>query len=171
LGVDMDANLCLDVTTGGSFTHKIMMEQVEFLEHFIDKHFSSIIRTKSLQVKVMSSVEESSPVESKPIPSLDSTCEPSPKPRTPKERLIHPSEFPIKFEDYGNTSKISRHEKHIKEVSPKVEPSKEWLMEVKHSFEAIRILSPSTTVPCSLRVTVVEALCNPIVGIVSCQNS
>jgi hypothetical protein len=85
----------------------------------------------------MLSVKESSPVESKPIPSLDSTHEPSPKPRTLKERLIHPSEFPVKFKDYGNTSKISQHEKRTKEVSSKVEPSKEWLMEVKHSFKAI----------------------------------
>jgi hypothetical protein len=48
LGIDMGANLCLDVTTGGCFTHKTMMEQVEFLEHFIDKHSSSFITTKSL---------------------------------------------------------------------------------------------------------------------------
>ena len=98
----------------------------------------------------MSSVEESSLVESKPIPSLDSTREPSPEPQTPKERLIHPSEFLIEFEDYGNTSKYLWHEKHIKEVSPKAEPSKELLIEVKRSSEAILILSPSTTIPCSL---------------------
>jgi hypothetical protein len=67
-----------------------MMEQVEFLEHFIDEHSSSIIRTKYLQAKVTSSVEESSPVESKPLASLDSTYEPSPKPQTPKERVMHP---------------------------------------------------------------------------------
>ena len=85
----------------------------------------------------MLSVEESSLVESKPIPSLDSTDEPSPEPRTPKEGVLHPSEFPIKFEDYGNTSKLSWHEKHTKEVSPRAELSKEWLMEVKRSSEAI----------------------------------
>ena len=85
----------------------------------------------------MSSVEVSSLVESKPIPSLDSNYEPSPEPRTPKERVLHPSEFPIKLEDYGNTSKLSWHEEHTKEVSPIVEPSKEWLTEVKRSFEAI----------------------------------
>jgi hypothetical protein len=44
-----------------------------------------------------------------------------------------------------------------------VEPSKEWLMEVKRSSEAIQILSPSTTIPCSLRGTIVEALHNPTV--------
>jgi hypothetical protein len=36
-------------------------------------------------------------------------------------------------------------------------------MEVKHSFEAIQILSPSTTMPCSLRGTVIEALHKPTV--------
>ena len=101
----------------------------------------------------MFGVEESSSVESKPLASLDSTYEPSPKPRTPKERLGHPSVFPIKFEDYGNTSKVSQHEKHTHppEVSPRAELSKEWLMEVKCSSEAIHILLPSMTIPCSLR--------------------
>ena len=36
-------------------------------------------------------------------------------------------------------------------------------MEVKHSFEAIRIVSPSMTMPYSLRGTIVEALHNPMV--------
>ena len=47
-GLDIDADLCLDVTVGGRFTHKSMMEQIEFLEQFIAKHASSIIRTKPL---------------------------------------------------------------------------------------------------------------------------
>ena len=51
-----------------------------------------------------------------------------------------------------------------KEDSPMVNPSKEWLMEVKHSSEAIQILSPSTAMPCSLRGTNIEALHNPTVG-------
>jgi hypothetical protein len=75
-------------------------------------------------------------------------------------------EFPIKFKDYGNTSKLLRHEKFthpLKEVSPRVNLSKEWLMEVKRSSKAIWILSPSMTMPCSLRGTVVEALHNPMV--------
>ena len=76
--------------------------------------------------------------------------------------MLHPSEVPIKFEDYGNTSKHFWHNTH-EEASPKVEPSKEWLMEVKHYSEAIWILSPSTTIPCSLRGTVAKALHNPTV--------
>jgi hypothetical protein len=101
---------------GGHFTHKTMMEQVEFLEHFIAKHTSSVINPRMLQAKVMLSVEESSFVESNHIPSIGSTYEPPPKPRTPKETMLHPSYFPIEFEDYSNTSKISQHEKHTKEV-------------------------------------------------------
>ena len=115
----------------------------------------------------MPSVEESSLVESKHVPSLDSTNEPSPEPRTPKERVIYPSEFPIKFRDFGNTSKYFGHVKLTcpsEEVTPKIEPSKEWLLEVKHSSKAIWILSPSTTMPCSLRGTVVEPMYNPTVG-------
>ena len=113
----------------------------------------------------MLSVEESSLVKSKPIPSLDSTHEPSPEPRTPKEKLIHPSEFPIKFEDYSDTSKLLRHEKlthPLEEVSSKI-PPKEWLMEVKRSSKANQILSSSMTMLCSLRVTTKEALHNPTV--------
>ena len=47
--------------------------------------------------------------------------------------------------------------------SPKVEPSKKWLMEVKRSSKAIRILSPYTTIPCSFRGTTIEALHNSMV--------
>ena len=46
---------------------------------------------------------------------------------------------------------------------PKVEPLKEWLMEVKRSSKAIRILSPYTTIPCSFRGTTIEALHNSMV--------
>jgi hypothetical protein len=56
-----------------------MTEQVEFLEHFIAIHTSSIIKTKLLQARVMLSVEESSLVESKLAASLGSTYEPPPE--------------------------------------------------------------------------------------------
>jgi len=80
--------------------------------------------------------------------------------------VIYPLEFRIEFKDFSNISKYFGHEKLSRpseEVSPKIEPSKEWLLEVKHSSEAIQILSPSTTIPCSLRGTNIEALYNPIV--------
>jgi hypothetical protein len=116
-GLDINADLCLDMATGGWFTHKPMMEQVKFLENFLKGQTSSVMETRTLQAKVISSVEESSCVETKHMPSLGSTHQPSPKPRTLKERVIHLSEFPIKFEDYDNTSKLSQHEKHTKKFT------------------------------------------------------
>ena len=110
----------------------------------------------------MSSIEKSSSAESKPVASLDLTHEPSLEPWTPKERILHPLEFLIKFKDYGNTSKHFWH--NPLEASPKVEPSKEWLMEVKRSSESIQILSPSMAMPCSLRGTNIKAIHNPTIG-------
>jgi hypothetical protein len=55
-----------------------------------------------------------------------------------------------------------RHEKltlTYEKVSPKAKPSKEWLMASK----AIQILSPSMTMPYSLRGTHIDALHNPMV--------
>ena len=103
----IEAALYLDMTIGGSFTHKTTMEQKKVLVHILEKHASSIVEPKPLQKKGMSSFEEPSSAESKLVPSLDSTVEPSPEPRTSKKRVIHPSEFAIKFEDYGNTLKYS----------------------------------------------------------------
>ena len=108
------------------------MEQVKFLENFLESYTSPVMRNRTLQAKVMSSVEESSLVESKTVASLDSIYKASPEPWTPTETLINPSEFPIEFEDYGNTSKHFWHNPQD-EVSFKVELLKEWLMEVKHS--------------------------------------
>jgi hypothetical protein len=119
-GLDI-ADLFIDMTARGKFTHKTMMEQVEYLESFIVKHTSFVIRTKPFQTTVMSSVGESSSVETKHIPSLSLTYEPPPKPRTLKERVINPLEFPINFKKYGRTSSLSWHEENIflsKEVAP-----------------------------------------------------
>jgi len=85
LGIDMHADLCLDVTAEGRFTHKPMTEQVKFLENFLESYTSPVMRNGTLQAKILSSVEESSSVKSKPVASLDSIYEPSPEPRTPKE--------------------------------------------------------------------------------------
>ena len=80
LGIDTHADLCLDMTVGGHFTHIPMAQQVKFLKNFLESHTSSVIRTSTLQPKVMSSFEELSSAESKLVPSLDSTDEPSPEP-------------------------------------------------------------------------------------------
>ena len=48
LGIDMHVDLCLDATTGCRFTHKPMMEQVKFLENFLECHTSSVIWNSTL---------------------------------------------------------------------------------------------------------------------------
>jgi hypothetical protein len=161
--LDIKATLYLDMTPRVSFIHKTTTEQKKVLDHILEKHASPVIKPNPLLKKGMSSFEELSSAESLPLPSLDLTVEPSPEPETPKEGVIHPSKFPIEFEDYGRTSNLPWHEENTflsKEVSPNVEPSKEWLMEVKCSSEAIQILSPSMTMSCSLRGTSIEALHN-----------
>jgi len=43
-GLDMESNLCLDMTVGGRFAHKTMTEEVTFLKRLIDSHTSSVIK-------------------------------------------------------------------------------------------------------------------------------
>ena len=50
-GLDIDADLCLDVTAGGWFTNKPMTEQVKFLENFLKRHASFVMETRTLQQK------------------------------------------------------------------------------------------------------------------------
>jgi hypothetical protein len=167
----------LDITTGGSFAYKTPMEGKKILDHILEKHTSSIVVPKPLQEKAMSYFEDSSSVESNPIssPSIDSSIKPSPEPRAPdKGVVLYPSDFPIKFDDFGNTSNSSWDKKattpslsHPSNLPKKAllrkEPPKEWLMKVKRSSKAIRIRSPSMTVPCSIKGTVAEALHDPTV--------
>jgi hypothetical protein len=48
-GLDIEATLYLDMTIGGSFTHKTMTEQKKILAHILEKHASSIVEPKPLQ--------------------------------------------------------------------------------------------------------------------------
>ena len=48
LGIDINANLCLDAMAGGQFTHKPMIGQVRFLENFIGSYTSPIMRNRIL---------------------------------------------------------------------------------------------------------------------------
>jgi hypothetical protein len=48
LGIDIKANLCLDVTAEGRFTHKPMTKQVKYLKKFLESYTSPIMRTKTL---------------------------------------------------------------------------------------------------------------------------
>ena len=76
-GLDIDAALYLYIPAEGTFTHKTTTKQKKILSHILEKHASSIVEPKPLQKKGMSSFEEPSSAESKPVLSLDSTHEPS----------------------------------------------------------------------------------------------
>jgi len=71
LGLDIEATLYLDMTVGGSFTHKTTTKQRKILDHILEKHVSIIVKPNPLLKKGMSSFEEPSSAESKFIPSLD----------------------------------------------------------------------------------------------------
>jgi len=48
LGIEIHADLCLDVTTRGHFTQKPMTEQVKFLENFLESYTSPAMRNRTL---------------------------------------------------------------------------------------------------------------------------
>ena len=77
LGLDIEAALYLDMTIRGSFTHNTMMKQKKILAHILE---NMLLPPKPYQKKGMSSFEEPSSAESKLVPSLDSTVEPSLEP-------------------------------------------------------------------------------------------
>jgi hypothetical protein len=110
----MTSALDLDIAVGGSVAYKTSLEGKKILDRILEKHTSSIVETKPLLEKAMSCVEESSSAESNPVPSpsIDSSVRPSPEPQAPKEGVVlYPSDFPIEFDDFGNTSIHSWHKK------------------------------------------------------------
>jgi hypothetical protein len=111
-----------------------------------------------------------------PFTSRDSSVDPSPGPRTPKEEEIQPSEFSPRFEDnlLWNIRKTLNHLMHEKPTTSfcLYETLDEvfhhatiidWSKEVKHTSEAIRISSTSTTIHCTMRGNAVEALHDPAI--------
>jgi hypothetical protein len=107
LGLSKQSTLQLDTTAGGSFTHKTIAEGEALLERILE----NTSFTKSLPVVEPSSHEEVPLTKSAPLllTYLDSTTEPSPKPKIMDEEEIQPPEFSFEFEDdlfkdFENTS-------------------------------------------------------------------
>jgi hypothetical protein len=107
LGLSKDSALQLDITAGGSFTHKTTTEEEALLKHILE----NTSFTQSLLVVKPSIHEEVPLIESAPLLMAypDSTTEPSPEPETTKKEEIQPPGFPFEFEedlfeDFGNTS-------------------------------------------------------------------
>jgi hypothetical protein len=102
----------LDVTTGGSFSHKTLAEGKEILDKIMERT-SFICKCEPPRVESEVHHEEAlvAENESTDIQPLDSTpkSSPDPEPETPKEEDPLPLEFLHSFkedlfEDFGNTS-------------------------------------------------------------------
>ena len=100
LGLSKESTLQLDITTGGSFTHKTTIEG----EALLDRILENTPPLELLRVEPESSHEEVSSAKAEPIPPIQ---RPSPKLETPEEGF-QPSDFPFfedkLFDDFGNTS-------------------------------------------------------------------
>jgi hypothetical protein len=124
----------------------------------------------------MSSNEDILAAESDPSPltTLDSALESSSEPQALREEEIQPSELPFEFEDdlfedFGNTSNYLCMRKPPVPI-PSTDPIEatfrrenvkkvmaimagEWSMEIELSPKVLRISSPSSTIPCTIRET------------------
>jgi hypothetical protein len=112
-----------------------------------------------------------------PPTNIDSALEPSSEPQAPQEEEIQPSELPFEFEedlfeDFGNTSNYLCTRKpsvpipatnpieatflreNIKKVTAIM--AGEWSRETELSPEVLRINSPPSTIPCTIRGTLVD---------------
>jgi len=122
-----------NITTGGSFNHKTIVEGEVLLDH-IPKNTISI---KTLHVEPKSSHEEVSSAEFEPIAPIQRLL---PEPKTSDEGF-QPSEFPFfedEFhEDFGNTSKYSYQKRPPVPIIPLDPLDKELLRESVKELLAI----------------------------------
>jgi len=109
IGLDTESAFYLDITSGGSFTHKTPSEGRKILDR-ITENTSFIANSEPSNEECTSSHEDILVAESDPLPpiTLDSALGPFSEPQAPEEE-IQPLEFPFEFkddlfEDFGNTS-------------------------------------------------------------------
>ena len=97
LGLSKESTLQLDISSGGSFTHKTTTEGEALLDHILE----NTSFTETLPVAESSSHEEVSLVDStKPPPNpIEPTTESSPELETMEEEEIQPPEFPFNIEE------------------------------------------------------------------------
>ena len=96
LGLSKESALQLDITAGGSFTHKTIAEG----EALLDRILENTSFTETLPA-VESSSHEEVPLVDSIVPSptqVEPTIEPSPELETTEEEEIQPPEFPFNIE-------------------------------------------------------------------------
>ena len=175
IGLDTESALYLDIAAGGSFSHETPSEGREILDR-ITENTSFIANAGSSQEEHTSSHEDILAAESDPSPpsTLDSALEPSSELQAPEEEEIQPLELPFEFEDdlfedFRNTSNYLCMRKPPVPI-PSTDPIEatflrenvkkvtaimagEWSREMELSPEVLRIKSPSSTIPCTIRET------------------
>jgi hypothetical protein len=111
LGLSKESTLQLDISAGGSFTHKTTAEGEALLDRILEN--TSFIET--LSAAESSSHEEVPLVDYTNPPSdlVEPTTESSPEPETTEEEEIQPPEFSFNieedvFQNFGNTSMYPR---------------------------------------------------------------
>src|SRR6185437_399739 len=158
LGLSKESTLQLDISAGGSFTHKTIAEGEALLDHILE----NTSFTETLPAAESSSHEEVPLVDStSPSPThIEPTTEPSLEPETMEEEEIQPPEFPFNieediFQNFGNTSMYPREKRPPVPRDPITPLDKaslqeavkgvtalmnsEWIHEGEMSFESIRI--------------------------------
>ena len=170
LGLSKESALQLDISAGGSFTHKTTDEG----EALLDRILENTSFTETLPAAESSSHEEVPLVEYTKPPSdlVEPTTESSPEPETMEEEEIQPPEFPFNieegiFQNFGNTSMYPREKRPPVPRDPVTPPDKaslqeavkvvtavmnsEWAHEGEMSTEAIRLQTPLYTLPCFIQ--------------------
>jgi hypothetical protein len=177
LGLSKESALHLNITAGGSFTHKTTEEGEALLDCILEN-----TPLEPLRVESMSNHEEVSLAEAEPTLSIQ---EPSPELEDPKEGLqssdLPPFEDDL-FEEFENTSNYlcqcqRRPPVPVTPLDPLDEEflresireltsimSNEWVEEAEFSPEEIQIHAPSSTIQCKVGRSWENILYNPTVG-------
>jgi len=183
--LDTESALYLDIAAGGSFSHKTPFEGREILDR-ITENTSFVANAGSSQEERTSSHEDilTAELDLSPPTTQDSALEPSSEPQAPEEEEIQPSELPFEFEDdlfkdFGNTSNYLYTRKppvpilssdpieatflreNVKKVTAIM--ADEWSRETELSPEVLRISSPPSTIPCTIRGTPIDILYSPTI--------
>ena len=110
LGLDTESASRLDVSAGGSFSHKTPIEGMEILERITKNNSFASISKPSREEHTSSHVDILVAESDLPFPTnSDSALESSPESWVPDKEEIQPLELPFKFEDklfedFENTS-------------------------------------------------------------------
>jgi len=185
-GLNKDTAAYLDMTAGGSFYHKTLAEGMEILE-IITENTSFAAESVPFHEQHKSCHEDilgAKSDHSLSIP-LDSALEPSPEPRVLEKEEIRTPELHFKFEDdlsenFENTSNyVCKRRPSVPVASTyPIEAafcrqnvkksttimSSKRLREMELSSEVLRISSPPSTLPCTIKGTQVDTLYSPSVG-------